>query len=589
MEAQKLPQLNIYIFHYHLLPGGVTDVIMGWLRILARYVDKIFPQYRQIALHVCCGRPDNIANLQKQWQIFVKNYPQQQLATLDFIVDPELDYKTDEQAECAQVKNLATHLLRRYAADEQEILWWIHNYHIGKNIVYTEALLQIIENHQPASLRFLLHIHDFPECGRFASYNALLHAQNLRNFSKNTGRDLAHKKIVWLYPQTENLCYAVINQRDYHILRAAGCKNLFFLPNPLELAQPEKAAPFVANKGEERLRQAFARDFGLADKTLALYPVRCIRRKNVLELGLLNLLAGEPWNLVCTLPGLSAPEKAYSGLVETLFAEGVLCGIFGVGLKLEERGWSFDMLCRASDLIVSSSVLEGFGFAYFQPMLWGKFLLARKLDVLEGFRACFAPELTHFYCELKIPLHSSAFPLTESYRELRERYLVYFTALPAWTGNTLQQQLTASLPPQPPENLDFALFPVETQCRILRYLHNAKYPRHYASFDDSGSFLAECQQSNQKLLKELERLKEERDEKSELLEQARRRSRTEIERTFAPERLAELLQRACNPTNDERVCAETEVIERSCKILEAFSRLEYNYALLWEDADYSGM
>ena len=84
-------------------------------------------------------------------------------------------------------------------------------------------------------------------------------------------------------------------------------------------------------------------------------------------------------------------------------------------------------------------------------------------------------------------------------------------------------------------------------------------------------------------------MKEERDEKSELLEQARRRSRTEIERTFAPERLAELLQRACNPANDERVCVETEVIERSYKILEAFSRLEYNYALLWEDADYSGM
>ena len=72
METQKFPELHIYIFHYHLLPGGVTDVITGWLRILARYSEKIFPQYRQIALHVCCGRSDNIANLQQQWQTLLE-------------------------------------------------------------------------------------------------------------------------------------------------------------------------------------------------------------------------------------------------------------------------------------------------------------------------------------------------------------------------------------------------------------------------------------------------------------------------------------------------------------------------------------
>ena len=443
-------------------------------------------------------------------------------------------------------------------------------------------------------LRFLLHIHDFPECGRFARYNGLLQAQNRRYSPIKTGTTLEENPdVVRLYPQKENLCYAAINQRDYHILQAAGCReSVFFAESARIGASLQARASFVGIKSEDAvpLRRNFGESFGLAypNKRLALYPVRCIRRKNVLELGLLNLLAGEPWNLICTLPGLSAPEKAYSQLVETLFAEGVLCGLFGVGLQLEERGWSFGMLCRAADLIVSSSVLEGFGFAYFQPMLWGKFLLARKLDVLEGFRNCFTPELAHFYHELKIPLHSGVFPLKENYKELRERYLVYFSALPAWAGKNLQQQLAASLPKQPPESLDFALFPVEMQCQILRYLRNAEHASHFI-VSDSGSFLAECQQANQKLLKELERFEEKMDEKSEFLEQGRRRSRTEIERTFAPERLAELLQQACNPDDSEKVYTNTDVSERSRKVLEAFSRLEYNYALLWEDENYSGM
>ena len=613
----KLPRLHLYIFHYHLLSGGVTDVIMGWLRILAEYSQNIFPQYRQIALHVCCGRPDNVANLQKQWQEFrrvrLSAALQQRLADVNFVVDEELDYKADEPCERQdRVENLAAHLLRRYAPEGQEALWWIHNYHIGKNVAYTEALLQIIENHQPPSLRFLLHIHDFPECGRSSRYHALLQAQKQRRTraTKNNEPEAISEntELPKLYPQKENLCYAVINRRDYQILRAAGLQNLFFLPNPLNLAQPETAASFAvgSSRGEEPLRSAFGRAFGLAEKTLALYPVRCIRRKNVLELGLLNLLAGELWNLVCTLPGLSKAEKSYSRLVETLFAEGVLCGLFGVGLRLEQRGWSFEMLCRAADWIVSSSVLEGFGFAYFQPMLWGKFLLARKLDILEGFRACFAPELTCFYDELKIPLHSSAFPLAESYRELRERYCAYFAALPARAGSALQKELAASLPPKPPENLDFAVFPVEMQCRILRHLQQNRQnaPGSDAAFSSRSPFLRECKQANQPLLKELERFQQQLvrlegaadkcgnrgKNDGDLLQKARRRSRTEIERTFAPQRLAELLQQACNSNagaKPEKIYAQKPGQSRI--VVEAFSRLEYNYALLWEDTDYSGM
>ena len=361
-------RLQLCIFHYHLKPGGVTDVIMAWVRLLARYSQEIFPQYPEFVLRICCGSAENVAQLRSQ---------DFGLLAVDFVVDSRLSYNNQDILSFGKdypkhIEQMATHLLIQYNAKGWDNLWWVHNYHLGKNVHYTQALLQIIQELKPSNLSFLLHIHDFPECGRFALYQKLLQSQ--RSLPSQCSAEVA-----LLYPVAPNVVYSTINKRDFQILRDAGLaeQRLFLLPNPIQFDDFDDIAKSYSSAS---LLTQFNQDFGLPDAPLALYPVRCIRRKNVLELAFLNLLTTRPWNLVCTLPGISETERLYSQQVEELYQMGVIQGACHVGLELEAKGWSFAMLCHAATVIVSSSVMEGFGFTYFNPVHWGKALVARYLD-----------------------------------------------------------------------------------------------------------------------------------------------------------------------------------------------------------------
>ncbi|WGK68177.1 hypothetical protein P0082_06740 [Candidatus Haliotispira prima] len=656
-----MAQLQLCIFHYHLLPGGVTDVIMGWLRIFAGCSDSILPQYRdrEISLRICCGDPENVAPLRQQWDDFAQTLPlgmQQRLVSVEFLVDSELGYKGLPQGEAFRglsaeqkavywqgcVDSLAEHLLSQYTADGSDSLWWVHNYHLGKNIAYTKALLQIIEGRFSArfapnlilragSVKFLLHIHDFPECGRFARYSELL--QSREWLAGDACRPAG------LYPAARNVCYATINKRDYKILQEAGLpeERLFFLPNPLEfpdLPSPSSGSSFPSGtepaspaspasmavsgaETEAELRTLFAKTFGLThpERALALYPVRCIRRKNVLELQLLNVLAGGPWNLVCTLPGRSEAERPYSELVRQLYREGVIQGLCDVGLHLEEQNWSFEMLCRAASLIGSGSVMEGFGFTYFNPMYRGKTLVARKLDVLQGFEHCFRPELALFYRELKIPLRYGSHwdnqgnnsdnngengdrdvNLTLMYRELRAKYQEYVARVPDALRSGIEEELQWHMPPEPPDSLDFAFFTVKQQCGILRHLHRESREYREQGSDRSGGagLLAACRAANRELLEQLGNLMADTGSvPSVRLAEARRQSREQITAEFAPQHLAGILRRACAAvfteagpvlgSGQEYSQGYRQAEEIGYNVLRAFSKLEYNYAILWDN------
>ncbi len=103
-----------------------------------------------------------------------------------------------------------------------------------------------------------------------------------------------------------------------------------------------------------RLACAF-RDRSLSfhpESPLLLYPVRTVRRRNVLEAGLL-----------VSLPGLKRTEIVYSRLVEQCFHEGLIPGLWGIGEDLAEAGLSFRDTVQASDLVVSTAVRDGCGAA----------------------------------------------------------------------------------------------------------------------------------------------------------------------------------------------------------------------------------
>ena len=415
---------RIAVFHYHLLPGGVTNVIFLSLKALIHHHADL----REIRL--VTGSASNAGKVADRLREEVlaagRDIP------IVISVVPEIGYTTPEEAEILDRRDLKARLLTEFGG----YLWWIHNYHLGKNPVFTAALIEAAE--ETPSQRILFHIHDFPEDGRYS---------NLSFLKAFAGKDI--------YPVLPNVRYAVINTRDHGVLSAAGLPEecLFLLNNPVELCALPETDPSAVRSS---LSGTFAGEFPAfdPDKPLWLYPVRTIRRKNVLEAALICSVAGS--NLLLTLPGVSKQERPYSDLVETLYREGIIPGMWGVGGRLHEAGVDFISLALSSDAIISSSVQEGFGYLYADAVRWKRPLAARNLEILDGIRDLFTGHPAVFYERLEVPLEP------RDLRELKRRYTRHSTL----TGR--KEDLALFLGNLSGSTADFASLHVELQVEMLK-------------------------------------------------------------------------------------------------------------------------
>ena len=416
---------DLVIFHYHFLPGGVSGVVQAAVRALRRYAAGI----GRITLAAAAFPEQGFAGRGSE------------LAT-ELI--PELGYRDGRnvppQVVAAEGRGLAETLLHRFGSENA--VWWIHNHHLGRNLVFTQAFLEVARSgRQP----LLLQIHDFPECGRYESLARLR-------------RSLTAPP----YPVGPSVRYALINQRDLAALREAGIPEgrLYLLENPLDSDEEQYGAP-VRTAAEVKGALGLAD----ADRPLLLCPVRCIRRKNILEAALLCRLHPEPADLAVTLPGVSAEEADYSRQVRRAFRRGWATGVFGAGPRLESQGLDLQDLFRTGDLVLSASVQEGFGYPFLQSLTWGRPLLARELDVLEGMRDLFDGQPAAFYREVRAPLKAAPrHRLREAYRRKLDR-LVRMELLQEEAAGELTQRLE-SVCGGPA--VEFSFLPAAGQMELLR-------------------------------------------------------------------------------------------------------------------------
>jgi hypothetical protein len=89
-------------------------------------------------------------------------------------------------------------------------------------------------------------------------------------------------------------------------------------------------------------------------------------------------------------------------------------------------------------------VQEGFGYLFLQSLAWGRPLLARDLDVLEGMRDLFAGRPVELYREVRAPLPARVRRrLLEAYRRKLDR-LAGSGLLPAETTRDLEGRLESA-------------------------------------------------------------------------------------------------------------------------------------------------
>ncbi|MBN2218541.1 MAG: hypothetical protein JW719_14290 [Pirellulales bacterium] len=226
----------------------------------------------------------------------------------------------------------------------------IHNHSLGKNV----ALAAGVGALAGAGYRLLLQIHDFAEDFRPANY-----------------RRLAARGAETIYPQAAGIHYAVLNGRDREILRAAGVvdERLHWLPNPVPTlgALPDRTAA----------RQKLESLFGVGPgQRFLLYPIRCIRRKNVGEALLAGVLSPPETVVGLTLAPLNPVEASFHEAWKQTAAQWNLPCRFEVGGPGAMR---FEENVSAADAMITTSVAEGFGMVMLESWPAGRAVVGRDL------------------------------------------------------------------------------------------------------------------------------------------------------------------------------------------------------------------
>jgi hypothetical protein len=229
-----------------------------------------------------------------------------------------------------------------------------------------------------------------------------------------------------LYSASPNIKYIAINRYDRSRLIEHGIEesNIFYIPNSVD------SAMIPPDDRTAELRTKIIRQEKLDSSVrFILYPVRCVRRKNVEEAifftSLLNSLSdGNSTKKKCFIDGKfhllvslrpeSGDDARYANQLIEFVNKHQLPVSIGfndlVTLKREsdpqnptkiERYGVGDMI-RLADLVITTSVLEGFGFAYIEPWILDRAVIGRSIPfIMPDFQAK-GMKLGHLYTVLLI-------------------------------------------------------------------------------------------------------------------------------------------------------------------------------------------
>jgi len=226
----------------------------------------------------------------------------------------------------------------------------IHNPILAKNHLF----LDILKSLQQSGLNLFLQIHDFAEDGRPSAF-----------FHDAT------------YP--EDCHYGVINLRDYHILINAG-----LVPEGVQYV-PNCVVPFDALPATRT-------------GSYVLYPVRAIRRKNIGEALLISLFLHAKDAIYITQPPNSLTDFPSYNHWKAYAETNHLPVRFEMGMRHD-----YQRLVAAAKWVLTTSITEGFGFAFLEPWTAGKLLQGRLLpEICQDF-SDHGIGLAHLYAGVQVP------------------------------------------------------------------------------------------------------------------------------------------------------------------------------------------
>ncbi len=360
----------VIIVHYHLDPGGVTQVIETQVEAL---------QAAEIPYLILTGKAYTGSSGIRQHIL------------------PGLNYKLTANDLQKEVDELFSQCIEAVSTQfgTQEVIWHIHNPTLGKNILWS-GLIELLSL---STEKILLHCHDLAEDGRPSNYNLTADREQI-------------------FPIAPNIHYAFVNSRDLERLQKAGIpvKQLHLLPNAIAKPKYQHAVDF--NKDP-----------------LIVYPVRGIRRKNVGEFLLWSALAPRGSKFVLTLepdnPEWRMIYTMWKQLAQDLKLPATL-GCIGKENAPGADGSSFQDWMRAATHCITTSVAEGFGLTFLDPLSMQIPLIGRDLpEITKDFDLPDSAK-TNLYEKILIPV--DAFDQENLREDLKNALTQTFSAYQAPTS-----------------------------------------------------------------------------------------------------------------------------------------------------------
>ena len=322
------PPYSVAVVHYHLRRGGVTRVIHTASRCLTK-----------------AGVP----------HVILTGEADESGAKLPVQVVEGLGYAGASGGPSGLQLVQAMRSAAAEALGPGPIVWHFHNHSIGRNRSIADAVAILAEAGDPMVLQF----HDFAEDGRPGNYPVIADTETL-------------------YPHSQRIRQAFINSRDRRHFLACGLppEQSVLLPNAI--TPPAKVRPLEKPP----------------ESPLVLYPVRGIRRKNLGELFLLAALSPKGTRYAVSLGPGNERWKQYHD-EWSAFAEDtrlpVMLDVVGRLSPTPRAPRGYASWLRHSTHCITTSVAEGFGLGFLEPITLGKPLLGRNL-----------PSVTHDFAEAGI-------------------------------------------------------------------------------------------------------------------------------------------------------------------------------------------
>lgn len=350
--------------HYHNRPGGVTRVMKDYARSFA----PVGSQNKAVVVCHDCGEPFPGASV-VDWAL--------------------LDYHFFQSAKSLRdvTRQIVQMLHREIDILEPPVYIVGHNMTLGKNCAVSFAFSRFAQDHaQNKAMTFVALVHDCPEEGRIRLLKEIKTVKRLSTESWGRG----------LLPAVENVRIWTPSQRLWRAFRESG--------TPARLV-PNAVGWGVEGDGvsQEGLRSGILRVAGRngrgGRKKIVFYPVRMVGRKNPLEA---VFLASVLWDAVLVFgsDGNSPRDRKITRLIKTVAFRNMLPIVFDPEMSLGSPV-VFEDLFTATDLCLSTAVLEGFGFGLYEPLLRGVPLVGR-LPV--GFEYSDLPDWHLYYNELRVPV-----------------------------------------------------------------------------------------------------------------------------------------------------------------------------------------